>query len=271
MRIIFFADMHFPYSKLLDDKLLKARDELYFPFLDKVFSLQSDMVISLGDLVLSGYKEEMDEVYSKAKGNFYHILGNHDRAIFCLKELIDGKFRYGDSFFEYEFCDVLLLETAKDKNQKDWGGELSSLQISWLKECIDKNLRKPLLIFAHHPVFDTVRKSNYNMFSLDKNCEILDILEKRQNLVFYISGHTHTDDIIRDKNLVFISASCIIDARMVRILEIYKDEIYYKSVDFTTSKDMVAAEILSKNVEGFNFSKYGVGGTLETNARFKYE
>lgn len=270
MRILFFSDMHFPYSKILNEELLKARDELFFSFLDRVFEMKSDMVISLGDLVLRGFKEEMDEVYDRVVGSFYHILGNHDRALFGLDELVDKKFRHGDSFFEFDLCDVILLETAKDKNSDDWGGKLTSSQILWLKSCVQTNTNKPLFIFAHHPVFDTVRKSNYDMYSISKSCEILPILRLRKNPVFYISGHTHTDDIIKDENLFFISTSCVIDARMVRILEISKDEILYKSIDLDSQSGIKYAKLLSQNLSDFNMSEFGVGGRFETNLRLKY-
>lgn len=269
MRILFFSDMHFPYSGLLDDELLYARNLLFIPFLNEIFSLKSDIVISLGDLVLDGLKEEMDEVYAHVKGNFYHILGNHDRIKFSLNELIDNKFRHGDTFLMYNQCDIILLETARDKNSQNWGGTLSDLQILWLKKCVEKNPEKPLLIFAHHPIFNTVRKSNYDMYSIDKNCEILPILKSRKGLCFYISGHTHTDDILRDGNIIFISASSVIDARIIRTLDISKKEIYYKSVDFNTKNTILEAKKLEKNLAEFNMSKFSVGSVLETNARFK--
>lgn len=273
MKIVFFGDLHFPYSKILNDKLLKVRDDFYFPFFQKVFELDGDIFISLGDLVLKGYKEEMDEVYMHVKNKkpFFHVLGNHDTTCYELDELVDNKFIFHDTFLEFNKCCIIILQSPRYKDSENYGGFLSPLQLSWLENSIKKSEDKPLLIFSHHPVFDTVRKSNYPMFCIDKECNVYDVLKTKKQNSFFINGHNHSDSITKKDNWTFISTNCIIDAKSVKIVEITKKFLEYKTIDFSTEEDKKLAKILVENVDGIKFSKYSIGTTLEKNGKFSLE
>lgn len=223
MKLVVLGDFH--YSRMEDgtEEMQSARDSAFSFMLERFLELDADHHISLGDLTHEGDPEELNFVYTVIGGSerrFLHAIGNHD-AYTLPKEQIEtltGQPRY--LAIEREEATILVLDTSKEMNRSDWGGELDEAQLAWLEAELVRSGEKPVLVFAHHPVYGTTARSTLEKLSVDPRLEIEAVLKRKEGPGFYFCGHNHIHSIVRRDNWHFIQTAACLDVPAFRIVEL---------------------------------------------------
>jgi predicted MPP superfamily phosphohydrolase len=196
-----------------------------------------DMVIAVGDICEErGTNEEYAEAkkfFLKLKKPFYPIVGNHD---FIYADSLDSKgkrIKAGTDTREaklQKFGDTFGL---KDNTYRKSSGryhliflsldssghlaEISQKQLEWLRSELDRNKKKPTIIFFHAPLEGTLRSYNKNANSFDfiaqPSGKIKDLLMAYPQVFLWVSGHMHTSP----KEESFASAINVYEKRITNI------------------------------------------------------
>ncbi|TBL81162.1 metallophosphoesterase family protein [Paenibacillus thalictri] len=232
MKLLVMGDFH--YSRLEDPTadVLEVQEKLYSYMLKTFFEIEADYHISVGDFSNKGYPEELQYLVDKMKvyngdlkRRFIQVLGNHDTITLPKQEIlaITGQQLYHS--IDTNEAILVFLDTAKEMNLRDAGGEVSEEQIAWLEDLVQKSGNKPMLIFAHHPVYATTARSELNMLSIHPDQDIWPILQRKQGSGYYFCGHNHVNSIVQRDHWHFIQTSSCLDIPAYRIIDINADKV----------------------------------------------
>jgi 3',5'-cyclic AMP phosphodiesterase CpdA len=189
------SDVHIKKSGTIDmQKFKEALDQL------NEQAPKQDAFAVVGDLTDNGFREEYDRFFSlydvkkQPKAVSLFAIGNHEyrnglsetdaQKRFLtetgMKSIYDHKVIKG-----YHF---IILGTEK----KLTPGYYSEEQIKWLSEQLEQaekdDPKKPIFVFQHHPVKNTVNSSEW---STKVNRDLLYNTLKKYPQVIHFSGHTH--------------------------------------------------------------------------------
>jgi len=234
-----------------------------------------DLLILNGDTVDLGLPEEYEKVSNFLKNNssilpkrMIENIGNHE----YYKDYANGsnswnvndellsrylKFAKRERVYEdlwikdYHFIN-LGSETTYNKSvdPSTDRANLSDKQISWLWEKIAENYveGKPIFIFLHQPIDNTVLFSQMHLFNVNKDKEIKEIFSKYPEIVFFSSHSHHTfyeeGNVYKDPSgWLAIDTSSIVEPVFYNTItakysiqgvyvEVYKDHIFIRLRDF---------------------------------------
>ncbi|MEW9699771.1 metallophosphoesterase [Paenibacillus sp. SI8] len=254
MRLVLMGDFH--YSRMANGtaEMLEARDYVYASMLDQFLDMNADVHISLGDLTHEGLPEEFRVVFTRLNEStrqFIHVLGNHDTYSIPKTEILEitGQKRY--SSLEMEEAVLIFLDSTKEMNKECWGGEMDAEQMDWLKAQLQASGEKPVLVFAHHPIYGTTAHSILDKLSIHPDFDMKSVLSVKKGPGFYFCGHNHTNSIVQQDGWHFIQTAACLDIPAFRVVELSGSLL-----DITTAQLNVAeleANIarFHRNMDGF--------------------
>lgn len=225
MKFRTFGDLHYSmnYQEFLEFDGI--RDQYYDIFIKQLFSKPANYYVSIGDLTNTGHPEEYTGIQNIIRKYDHHdqfqfTVGNHDMYI-PTKEDVSEFFstslnRY---FVEDDIC-IIFIDTARQQHTFDWSGFMDNQQLSWLDQVLTENADKTVIIFAHHPVYNTTMFSTKDKASIVSDVPIREILNKHKNKGFYVCGHVHADSIVHEDNWTFVQIAAILDQPVVREIDI---------------------------------------------------
>jgi predicted phosphodiesterase len=156
---------------------------------DEMLALDPDAVVVKGDLTDSGREEQYDAFlacYGRLGARMHHIRGNHDA-------MRDPKLAQCDAPYAVQL-DRVVLAVLDTTVPGQVGGALPLAQRAWLDE-LAAGTPDPVLVFAHHPSFNP--DAHYGLSVADHEA-LLALLARRENIAGYLSGHTHSNHVVRD-------------------------------------------------------------------------
>ncbi|MBB3131001.1 3',5'-cyclic AMP phosphodiesterase CpdA [Paenibacillus rhizosphaerae] len=234
MRLALLGDLHYHEIDESVTGLKEARRAFYQTVLEQFLEQEADLYISLGDLTNFGTASELREVYDllrRQDKTFIHVLGNHDLYAQRRAEVLEitGQERY--HAIDTDQAMLVFLDTAKEMDFKDWGGWLDPEQLGWLEEQVGLSGDKPLLVFGHHPVYNTTAGSEKDKGSIHPIIDMWSILNQKQGIGIYFNGHTHMDSIAHRQDWSFVQLSACLDQPGFRIVDIAEDAIRITPVE----------------------------------------
>ncbi|MBR3120274.1 MULTISPECIES: metallophosphoesterase family protein [Oceanobacillus] len=264
MRIAFIGDLHYPSMIGKNEKVKEARDAFYAKFLHTFFEIEADYYVSIGDLTNFGREDELREVYEiirKYDKPFIHTFGNHDLYGVSRDEVLNISNSEQNISIATDEVNIISLETARDHDHEDYSGYVNDKQLQWLEAEIAESEDKLVIIFAHHPVYDTTANSNFPYLSIQPEVPILDVLRKKKGNGIYINGHNHKDSIETIDNWTFVQANAVLDDQSIRILEINDNEISIQSPHVASPELRGMAQLIGSNINHFQLNPLGMGTT----------
>jgi manganese-dependent ADP-ribose/CDP-alcohol diphosphatase len=210
-------------------------------------------VIQLGDLIDGGFNnfDRMLQIYQQLKAEKYHVLGNHDFAAHRDKVLekhgldrgyydfavnrwrfivLDGNeiSLYANSKDSEEYKQAkainLRLKEASAANAKTWNGALSSRQMAWLKNVLDKSKisDEKVIVFCHFPVWPP------NAHNLWNDSKLVELFESYDCVAAYINGHNHAGNYAVKKGIHYLTLHAMVespDKIAYAVVEVYSDRL----------------------------------------------
>jgi 3',5'-cyclic AMP phosphodiesterase CpdA len=156
---------------------------------DEMLALDPDVVMVKGDLTDTGRDEEYEAFlacYGRLGDRMHHVRGNHDA-------MRDPELaRQGAPYVvPLDGVTLAVLDTVVPGLV---GGALDADQWTWLDDMV-AGTPDPVLVVAHHPAFNP--DPRYGL-SIDDFTRLLDVFARRENIVGYLAGHTHSNHVVRD-------------------------------------------------------------------------
>ncbi|WP_124059469.1 metallophosphoesterase family protein [Vaginisenegalia massiliensis] len=225
MKFRMFGDLHYSenYLEVMDFDLKR---EAYFDhFMAQLFSRPADHYVSIGDLTNLGTMMEFMAIHRIIErhlgtASFFQVLGNHDlytQTRLALQPQIKQDFYF--SFVQDGVC-VIGLDTNREKSLLDWSGYVDTDQLSWLSQQLTEHQDKVILIFAHHPLYDTTLYSTADKKAVVPECPLAEVLASHKGPGVYVCGHTHADSIVERDNWTYIQLADVMNQPCIRDLEI---------------------------------------------------
>jgi Icc protein len=249
MRLAIIGDLHFFDNRFVqgNEELLLAKESFYERYLQKFFEVEADLHISLGDLTHMGWEEEFESVYQYIRNSgisFRHILGNHDAYELPKTKIQSLIANPLNDVFETEEALFVFVDSTREMDPKDYSGHLNADQLEWLEAQMLVSPSKPILVFAHHPLYNTTTGSTDEKMHIDPTIDMRAILRKRQGNCFYFNGHNHIHSIVREEQWNFIQTAAGMCHPSIRIVEIDKSEVRTRIVAIEDKELLEAAQIL---------------------------
>jgi Icc protein len=262
MRLVLLGDLHYHEIDHSIPGLLEARTVFYHTMLENFMNMEADLHISLGDLTNFGSALELQEVYELVRRKdktFIHVLGNHDLYTQTRREVLEitGQQRY--HAIDTETAMLVFLDTTKEMDIEDWGGWMEDEQLQWFSDMVDVSGSKPMLVFGHHPVYNTTARSETEKGSIHPSIDMWHILNRKKGIGVYFNGHTHVDSIVAQNNWTFVQLSSSLDEHGFRIVECEEQQIRISAVDIADVDVAKHAALLHQHMSRYKPNPHARG------------
>ncbi len=269
MKIAVIGDLHFPSVKEPYTFIEEDRQSFYESFMERFFSIQADLYVSIGDLTNFGAADELEDIYAiiRRYGKpFMHVLGNHDVYAMKREEVLRITQQERFHMFTTDEAAFAFLDTAQEQNYEDWGGTLDAVQQQWLETVIEESGTLPLLVFGHHPVHATTKNSEKEKRCIPPDIPMWKLLRQKQGAGLYINGHNHYNSIAVREQWTFLQIAAVLDEQAVRIIEISDALITIDYVPFIDPQLKMKAQAIGTAIDHFQLKTHPLG----TQADVKY-
>jgi hypothetical protein len=270
MRLVLMGDLHYHYVDGSIPGWREARDRFFGVLLDRFLDIDADWHISLGDLTNFGTPSELEGVYGlirRKERRFVHVLGNHD--LYAMpRDFVLGA-SGGERYHAVETDEAVLalLDTAREQNRRDWSGHVDEAQLLWLESVVRASGSKPLLVFAHHPVYDTTARSTEPKGSIVPEIDIRGMLDAKRGIGVYFNGHTHVESIAREGNWTFVQLAACLDVPSFRLVTLEDAEIRIDAIDLDEESLLADARFLHRCMPHFAPKDHARGEEADRTAR----
>src|SRR5215218_6204599 len=184
-----------PATDAMGPVLRAAADEPPYPevmneaIVEEMRALDPDVVVVKGDLTDTGRAEEYEAFlacYGRLGSRMHHVRGNHDA-------MRDPELaRQGAPYaIAVDGVTLAVLDTAVPGRV---GGAVGAQQRGWLDD-LAADTPGPVLVLAHHPLWNA--DPSYRV-EIDDHEALLALFSRRDNVVGYLAGHTHSNRVVRD-------------------------------------------------------------------------
>ncbi len=200
-----------------------------------------DCIINLGDTIdtAENINEEIElckeimEIFDSAVIPVYHVIGNHDVAMFTkdeyltLMQMQNGFYSVNINGISIYILDGNYHEDGSDfsKNNFMWDNAwISQQQIDWLdSELQSQNV--PAIICCHERLDGNKYKSTGNPHVVKNHMKLNEILRKSNNIIAVFSGHDHAGYIANIDNTLYFTCPAMVVAETTAygIIEIFAD------------------------------------------------
>ncbi|UUZ92576.1 metallophosphoesterase [Paenibacillus sp. P25] len=245
LRLALMGDLHYFGEENVE--LQQAKERFYERYLLQFLELEADLHISLGDLTHMGLAEEFESMYRLIRRSgkpFRHVLGNHDAYELPKAEVESLIAQPLNDVLETPEALLIFLDSTREMRPDDWSGYLTGKQLEWLQAHLQVSPEKPVMVFAHHPVYGTTTMSNDEKMHIDPSIDIRSILRSRAGGGFYFNGHNHIHSIVREEGWHFIQTAASLCHPSFRIVEIDGSEVRSSVVTAADPEILESARIL---------------------------
>lgn len=254
MRLMIMGDFHYSRMANSTEEMQAARDKAFSTMLGKFLEWDADLHISLGDLTHEGHPEELEFVFDSMESSgrpFIHVLGNHDTLSLPKTEIltITGQQQY--HAIDMEEVMLLFIDTTKEMNEDDWGGEMDEEQLQWLQSQLETSGDKPVFIFAHHPVYATTARSTHEKGSIHPDINMKEVLKKKEGYGFYFCGHNHVNSIVQQEGWHYIQTAACLDIPAFRVVDLSEGKVKISHIPINDSSLADHIATFHKGMPGF--------------------
>ena len=268
VKIALFGDLHYPTIKDSYADITEERTLFFKEFLDQVFRIEADLYVSLGDLTNFGVPDEVEEVYQmiqKYEKPFVHVIGNHDSYGLSKAEMLEITKQERYKVIHNDQVSLVFLDTAKEQDFISYGGTLDHAQFEWLKDQIEIAGHSTMIVFAHHPVFNTTMNSEKENLSVDPEVPLKNLLSHKSGTNLYINGHNHFNSIVQEGNWTYIQVAAVLDEIGARIIELAEEDIKITEVKFTSDTLRTAADKIGEAIDHFTLAPHQLADESQRN------
>lgn len=273
MKLMIMGDLHYPEQLVnANQEMEEARDRFFSQYLEEFLTLEGDYHISIGDLTHAGTTSEftfiMNHVASSLPdGRFLYVVGNHDTHSSSKDDIqaLTGQPRY--LAIEEEEAVLILLDTARE-TPENWGGMIDDEQLDWLREQMNKYGHKLLLVFAHHPIYNTTARSTETMMCLDPALDLWPIINEHQGPGIFFNGHNHVQSMVQRGRWQFVQVAAVPDLPVATSVNLQDLSISIERVQLSAAPYRKLAEIFSGGMYDYDPHPKAEGDEVSNHLKF---
>lgn len=250
LHFVQISDTHLQHSHAKNaERLLGSSEKLIKAEIEQINNIDDlDFVLGTGDLVDVPEEALVDkfvEIAMSIKHPFYAVFGNHDVGVNSKvnKKKYIEKFRgyedamsFTDSMPYYSFSPnekftVICLDGTTEKIVTAHG-QIDDEQLNWLKDELEKNKDKFIIIALHFPPIEPYKSDSHFIIEPDRT-KLLDLINSYKNVIGVFTGHYHAARLFKIKNKIYNSCPATVQyPNAFREITIYKDGPKHILVDF---------------------------------------
>lgn len=226
-----------------------------------------NFIAGLGDLIdrdLKSY-DAVNDILSKSKHPLFQVKGNHDLSVEnddlihvpAKLNLTNTYYSHTEGNWRFIFLDgnditfhsndpkivaeaermVHKLKQANRPNSKEWNGGIGKKQIKWLTKQLKESKKngQSVVIFCHYPILPLEAHVFWN------SEEILELLDKHNNVKAWINGHNHKGNYAVQKGMHCITLQGMVetqDENSYCILKLSENKLVIEGFGRETDRDL---------------------------------
>jgi alkaline phosphatase len=235
-----FSDLH--YANEDDGDRLKSLSlQKLTNAIDFFTKSNVDFIINLGDTIDLAESidaerklcKEINDTVSTINVPVYHVIGNHDVAMFDKQEFLheinmqNAYYSFTCKGLNFTILDGNCHEDGSDfsKNNFSWDEAwISKKQLDWLKNDLLIN-KEPTIIFCHERLDGYIYDPIHNPHVIQNYLDVNVIIEKSDNIIAVFSGHEHTGNISYIDSIPYITCPAMVvgETPAYAIVKIFDD------------------------------------------------
>lgn len=227
LHFVQISDTHLQKSIAKDaERLLGSSEKLLTDAVAQINEIKDlNFVLSTGDNVDTAEEKLLDkyiEITMSLKYPFYVLFGNHDVTVMGAlnKENYIKKFNTLEnptsftnemtyySFSPNEMFTVICLDGTTEELITAHG-QLDEKQYEWLKEELEKNKEKFVIIALHFPLIEPYKSQTHFFLEPDRT-KLLELLDSYKNVIGVFTGHYHAARLTKIKNKIHNSNPAVV-------------------------------------------------------------
>jgi 3',5'-cyclic AMP phosphodiesterase CpdA len=181
-----------------------------------------DFVVFSGDNIDSSTEENLKafgEITQKLNKPYYVILGNHDayklggigkNTYFKIVRQYDKYQKSTKSYFYFlpntDF--IIIMMDGATPIIPGTHGYYSEESLNWLDGILTKYSNKKAVIIQHFPLIPPYTRRDHTVLDPEKYMEIL---SNHDNVVAILSGHYHSEKVMKDNGIYHISTPALVE------------------------------------------------------------
>ncbi|WP_409344989.1 metallophosphoesterase family protein [Paenibacillus sp. MBLB4367] len=259
LRIALAGDLH--YFRVEEgqpgaEELEEGRNLFFHTYLRAFLDCEADWHISIGDWTNRGHEEEFKalQLLLQEKGVRFRLApGNHDTDSLPKERIaaLTGAPAY-DVVHTNE-ATLAFLDTAKEMSPANWEGEVGEEQLAWLETVVRDTGSKPLLVFAHHPVYGTTADSTEKWLSIHPENRLRYVLAGKDGPGVYFNGHNHVNSIVQSGQWHFVQSAAVLCHPSYKLIEVDDGYVSVKEIPVLHEDLLKGWETLKSRFTGFYF------------------
>lgn len=263
MRIVLMGDLHYPvFDEPRSAEWQEAREAFYSSYFRYFFEPEADLYVSLGDFTNLGGAEELTYVHKHVRASgksFRHVLGNHDCYSMTKAEIaaLTGQSRY--HAVDTDEAILVFLDTAKELNFETWAGEIDEVQLKWFEDLIERSGDKTMLVFAHHPVYNTTGRSDQLNLSIEPEQNIELLLNKKRGMGIFFCGHNHIHSVVSRNQWMYVQTAAVLDHPAYRIVTMKNGSLDIQTIEIEDAELRRNAAIIYSDMLHFRHNPDHLG------------
>ena len=250
LHFVQITDTHLQYSYAKNaERLLGGSEKLLQSTVEQINNIKNlDFVLATGDLVDVPDEKLVDkyiEITMTLNYPLYVLLGNHDVSVggglgkkgFIKKfNSLENATSFPDDMTYYSFSPnekftFLCLDGTTDKVVTALG-QIDDKQLGWLKNELEKNKDKFVIIALHFPAVEPYKSVTHYILEPGKT-KFLDLINSYKNVVGVFTGHYHAARLFKIKNKIHNSCPAVVQwPNAFREITVYQDDLTYLKFDF---------------------------------------
>ena len=197
--------------------------------------------ITLGDLIDRDYSsfDKTLPIIDRSIAPVYHVIGNHDFSVEEeFRKEVRGRLNNRKGYFDFTVDDIVFMVldgtdlstfgTKKESKQYDlaiakhkeiteagfnnaytWNGGIGSKQLQWLEKKLRRATHdnKSVVLFCHWPLLPENGTQLWNIR------EVLNLINKHENVIAWISGHHHAGGYHKSENIHHLTIKGMVEAQ----------------------------------------------------------
>jgi 3',5'-cyclic AMP phosphodiesterase CpdA len=199
-RVIILSDVHLPGPGPLADLFRRA--------IAKAAELQPAMLVLLGDTVETGKPEEYAlalEIVKPVRSLIRSLPGNHELLSGTINDFRKAWLVEPATLDLIDNLPVMRFNSAvAGQKEEEYFGRVTPDQLRLLDALLSARPTLPALLFSHHPLANTVGRSEEIQFAIENSQPIRDRIASHAAASIVFSGHTHWQSVKRFDRLTAI-------------------------------------------------------------------
>jgi 3',5'-cyclic AMP phosphodiesterase CpdA len=199
-RLIIISDAHLPGPGLITDLFRRA--------IARAVELNPVTVVLLGDTVETGKAEEYAlalEIVKPVRLLIRSLPGNHELLAGTINDFRNAWLVEPATVDLIDNLPVMRFNSAvAGQKEEEYFGRVTPEQLRLLDALLSARPTLPAILFSHHPLTNTVRRSDEVQFAIENSQPIRDRLAAHAAPAILFSAHTHWQSVKRFDRLTTI-------------------------------------------------------------------